>query len=65
MASGLAKVEIMRKNIMRKKRMSAKAPVSTSDCSRVRFLKFISLNSRFGSLGIWGIFRLNFKTNYA
>jgi hypothetical protein len=46
MASGLAKVEIMRKNIMRKKRMSAKAPVSTSDCSLERFLIFIFLGER-------------------
>jgi hypothetical protein len=40
-ASGDAKVEIIKKNINRKNRISARAPVSTSDASRSRFLKFI------------------------
>jgi hypothetical protein len=41
MASGEAKVEIIKKNINKKNRMSANAPVSTSEASLSRFLKFI------------------------
>ena len=45
-ASGEASVEIIKKNINRKNRMSARAPVSTSDASLALFLKFIELRFR-------------------
>ena len=45
-ASGEASVEIIKKNINRKNRMSARAPVSTSDASLALFLKFIELGFR-------------------